>query len=85
MIVPFTSHTNRQGNIVFTFEHLPNNKKHIQERLETCWLSTHEFDPVTEEIIHSECSCPDFQLNRMGDSPCKHITEALLALIIIKW
>lgn len=76
MIIPFTQHTNSSGNIVFRFEHLPSNKKDILDRLENAWISTYEFDPIKKEIIESNCSCPDFNLNRSGESDCKHMTES---------
>lgn len=76
MIIPFTHHTNTKGNIIFKFEHLPNNKKDILDRLETSWISTYEYNPLTNLIIKSQCSCPDFNINKMQDSPCKHITES---------
>jgi len=76
MIKPFTNHTNSKGNIVFRFENLPNNKKDIFDRLESCWLTVLEVDPITKKIISFDCDCPDFQLNRMCDSDCKHLIEA---------
>ena len=76
MIVPFTQKYTYEGDIEVKFRHLPTSKKDIYDRLEKCWESKYVIDPVTKEVIKAECSCPDFQINKMGESDCKHILES---------
>jgi len=81
MIIPFTNRVNYAGNIIFQFEHLPNTKKEIIERLEMPWVVSLEYDPISEEIIKKICTCPDHNI-RQHD--CKHIIESssLLSLFL---
>ena len=79
MLSPFRVKTNEIGNIIFESEHIPTGKKELIDRVFKCWMLEHEFDPITKEII-SKCTCPDFNINRMKNSPCKHILSDLVLL-----
>lgn len=78
MIKPFRNTTDRNGDIKFEFEHFANKKlKHSLDKLETenLWLSIIIMNPLSLEFVFSDCSCPDFKINRLGMSDCKHLTE----------
>lgn len=80
MIFPFEVKVNSQGNIIFEGEHIPSGKSEIIDRIFKCWLTEHEYNPITKTFSNSRCTCPDFNINKMKKENCKHIKEDLKLL-----
>jgi hypothetical protein len=76
MIKPFRHHINREGNILFEFEFIPSSNGEILDKIEKCWIVTHEFEPIERKIIKSECNCPSYNFD-FENKTCKHIIESL--------
>lgn len=85
MIFPFEVVIKHNGNIKFLGNHIPNSKKQLIDRICDCWKTEYEFDPLSEIIISSSCSCPDCKITRSKcpNYNCKHIIEDLNYLKIV--